>query len=64
MIIRYIQSTKRSVIHLEHLGCKKRDFSVLKPLAITSFMHLSSEKTSSESKGVAPQILCLKKLDS
>ena len=52
------------MIHLERLECKKRDFSVLKPLAITSFMHLSSEKTSSESKGVAPQMLCLKKLDS
>jgi len=64
MIIRYIQSIKRSVIHLEHLGCKKGDFSLLKPLAITLFMHLSPEKISSESKGVAPQMLCLKKLDS
>lgn len=52
------------MIHLERLECKKLDFSVLKPFANTLFMHLSPEKTSSESKGVAPQILCLKKLDS
>jgi len=64
MIIRYIQSIKRSVIHLERLECKKRDFSLLKPFANTLFMHLSPEKTSSESKGVAPQIQRLKKLDS
>lgn len=28
------------MIHLERLECKKRDFSVLKPLEITSYMHL------------------------
>ena len=50
--------------HFEHLGCKKRGFSLLKPFANTLFMHLSSEKTSFESKGVAPQIQRLKKLDS
>lgn len=52
------------MIHLAHLGCKKFAFSLLKPFANTLFMHLSPEKTSSESKGVAPQMLCLKKLAS
>lgn len=52
------------MIHCEHLECKKRDFSLLKPFAITLFMHLFPEKTSSEIKGIAPQMLCLKKLDS
>lgn len=31
------------MIHFEHLGCKKRDFSLLKPLAITS--HICSFST-------------------
>ena len=52
------------MIHLERLECKKRDFSLLKPFANTLFIHLSPEKTSSESKGVVPQIQRLKKLDS
>ena len=52
------------MIHFEHLGCKKRDFSLLKPLAITSYMHLFHKEIYAESKGVAPQILRLKKLAS
>ena len=52
------------MIHLERLECKKRDFSVLKPLAITSYMQLFHKEIYAESKGVAPQMLCLKKLDS
>lgn len=52
------------MIHLERFGCKKLDFSLLKPFTNTLFMHLSPEKTSSESKGVALQMLCLKKLTS